>query len=141
MYKQAHALIIIAHRMKFSSKYSKRTNYFNNQEVYQALLDLHLYYGVFANIFSDKERSFVYESIAGKKIKRLRTERPDWMSAPQIATFDRTKVTVPQIKRGSSGSIVGNIGSKAWVPPWVSGEGTDRCHWWWLKKIEQRLLA
>lgn len=51
------------------------------------------------------------------------------MSAPQVATLNRTEVAVPQKERGASLSIARNIRSIARIPPWVSGESTDRRHW------------
>lgn len=69
------------------------------------------------------------------------TEGPDGVSAPQIGTFNRTEVAVPQIERCAVLSIARNIWCVTRVPPWVPGERTDRCHRWRFQEIEQRFLT
>lgn len=56
------------------------------------------------------------------------TEGPDGMSAPQVVTFNRTEVAIPQIERCAVLSIARNIGCVTRVPPWVPGERTDGRH-------------
>lgn len=58
-----------------------------------------------------------------------RTEGPDGMSAPQIATLNRTEVAVPQVKRRTVLSVARYVRRVGRVPPRVPGERADGRHW------------
>lgn len=74
-------------------------------------------------------------------MKGSRTERPDGMSGPQVATLDRAEVTVSQVKGRAELSVARDVGRVARIPPWVSGERADGCHRGRFQEIEERLLA